>query len=621
MPPTQKMVAVSALTAYLVTHFQPEMTIRGSFILTSLAIFSGAFLGWAVWAVLIYPHMFSPLRDLPSPPNATLFMGHSARISKEPTGIPMRDWANEVPNNGLIRYLHWLNNERVLVTSPKAIAEVLVTKNYEFIKPKLVREGLGRILGVGILLAEGDEHKRQRKALSPAFAFRHVKDLYQTFWDKSNELVERISYDIAHQGADYGHAQNVVEVGEYTSRATLDIIGTAGLGQDFGSIADPNNTLSQHYKAIFQPARGQRYLQMAGIILPGWFMRNIPLKRNYEIMAARKYIRQTCEKLIQDKRAKLKKSRDFDILSVAMESGGFNDEELINQLMTFLVAGHETTSTAMLWAIYLLCKNPSIQTRLREEIHANLPSPRTKAGRKIASHQIDNLPYLNAVLQETLRLWAPVSLTMRVAAQDSTIIDHPIPKGTLIIIAPWATNNSYELWGDSALTFDPERWLKEGQTNKGGADSNYSFLTFLHGPRSCIGMGFAKSEFSCLMAAFMGRFKCEFEKEDYEAEIVGGITSKPKGGLWKKNKPGGANRAAAQKATAEGPTPRVDRGAVKKKKGKKEKAKAKANAKVKANGRTSQSTQLSKDAALAEEVGKIEVADEQGARIEQESKG
>ncbi|KAG8631122.1 hypothetical protein KVT40_000262 [Elsinoe batatas] len=532
MPPTQKMVAVSALTAYLITHFKSEMSIQGSFVLTSLAIFSGAFLGWAFWSVLIFPIYISPLRDLPSPPNATLFMGHSARISKEPTGIPMRDWANEVPNKGLIRYLHWLNNERVLVTSPKAIAEVLVTKNYEFIKPKLVREGLGRILGVGILLAEGDEHKRQRKALSPAFAFRHVKDLYQTFWDKSNELVERISYDIAHRPADYGHANNVVEVGDYTSRATLDIIGTAGLGQDFGSIADPNNTLSQHYKTIFQPPRFARYLQMASVVLPGWFMRNIPLKRNYEIMAARKYIRETCQQLIDNKRAKMKRCRnDFDILSVAMESGGFTDEELINQTMTFLVAGHETTSTAMLWTIYLLIQNPEVQTRLREEIHANLPSPRSKSGRKISWHQIDNLPYLAAVCNEALRIQAPVSLTMRVAAQDSTILDHPIPKGTIIIIAPWATNNSFESWGPDAMTFNPERWLREGQANRGGADSNYAFLTFLAGPRSCIGAAFARAEFMCLMAAFVGRFKFEFKDPGYVAEIVGGITAKPKGGL------------------------------------------------------------------------------------------
>ncbi|PNS14191.1 Cytochrome P450 94C1 [Sphaceloma murrayae] len=523
MPPVQKALAVSTITAYFVTNFAPELAIRQSFIWTAAAIFFGACIGWTVWAVMIYPKYFSVLLDLPSPPNAALFMGHSARIMKEPTGVPLRDWSNEVPNDGIIRYLHWFNQERVLLTSSRALGEVLVTKNYDFVKPNLVRTGLARLLGVGILLAEGDEHKKQRKNLSPAFNFRHVKDLYSTFWGKAVELIERVHDDIANPSPDHTREAHVREVGDYTSRATLDIIGVAGMGQDFGSIADPGNALSQVYKTVFTPPKGQRYLQMASLILPTWVMQNLPLKRNQEIFAARRTVRATCRDLIASKR--YRKSRtDHDILSVAMQSGGFNDEELINQMMTFLVAGHETTSTAMLWAIYLLCQHPDIQTRLRTEIHSRLPSPRTKDGRRISAHQIDSLPYLSAVCNEVLRIWAPVSLTMRVAAKNTTILDHPIPKGTTIIICPWATNNSFEQWGGDARTFDPERWLKDGQANKGGAESNYSFLTFLHGPRSCIGEKFARAEFACLLAAWIGRFECAFETEGYVAEIGGGIT-------------------------------------------------------------------------------------------------
>jgi hypothetical protein len=100
----------------------------------------------------------------------------------------MEDWIDSVPNDGLIRYLGMLNQERIFPTSPKALAEVLVQRNYEFIKPRNVREGIGRILGVGILLAEGDEHKVQRKNLMPAFAYRHVKNLYPVFWGKAGEV-------------------------------------------------------------------------------------------------------------------------------------------------------------------------------------------------------------------------------------------------------------------------------------------------------------------------------------------------------------------------------------------------------------------------------------------------
>ena len=85
--------------------------------------------------------------------------GHFSTIVAQPSGQPAREWMDTVPNDGLIRYRHAFNRERVLVFSPKALGEVLVTKNYEFIKPPQLRAGLGRLLGVGILLAEGDEHK------------------------------------------------------------------------------------------------------------------------------------------------------------------------------------------------------------------------------------------------------------------------------------------------------------------------------------------------------------------------------------------------------------------------------------------------------------------------------
>ena len=88
-----------------------------------------------------------------------MFMGQFAAVSREPTGEPQRRWTNEIPNEGLIRYLNVFNEERLLITSPKALMEVLTTSNYDFVKPSMVRDGLGRILGVGLLLAEGDEHK------------------------------------------------------------------------------------------------------------------------------------------------------------------------------------------------------------------------------------------------------------------------------------------------------------------------------------------------------------------------------------------------------------------------------------------------------------------------------
>ena len=215
-----------------------------------------------------------------------------------------------------------------------------------------------------------------------------------------------------------------------------------------------------------------------------------------------------------------------NILSVAIESGGFTDEGLVNQLMTFLIAGHETTAAALSFAICMLCTHPEVQTRLREEVRASLPDPRSPTS-SISSNDIDSLPYLNAVCNEVLRLYSPVPITVRVAAHNTTLIGHPIPKGTTIFIAPWATNANKDFWGEDAADFNPDRWIGEGKANSGGIESNYAFLTFLHGPRSCIGQSFAKGEFACLLAAWAGALETRFADADYVVRVKNGLTPRP----------------------------------------------------------------------------------------------
>lgn len=226
------------------------------------------------------------------------------------------------------------------------------------------------------------------------------------------------------------------------------------------------------------------------------------MQRNADIYAAARLIRAMCADLIKEKKEKLARKElvDLDILSVALESGAFSDENLIDQLMTFLAAGHETTASAMTWATYLLAKHPEVQARLRAEVREHLPpisSPEDTT--TVSSMDIDRMTYLNAVCNEVLRYFSPVPLTLRVAACDTSIQGQFVPKGTQIMLVPWAVNKSVSLWGDDALEFNPDRWIPKSSNDKqaasGGATSNFAFLSFLHGPRSCIGLSFAKAEF------------------------------------------------------------------------------------------------------------------------------
>ncbi len=441
----------------------------------------------------------------------------------------------------------------MIITSPKGLSEVLTTKVYDYRKPVQIVRGIGRILGIGLLLAEGDVHKAQRKNLMPAFAFRHIKDLYPVFWSKSREsalaMCEQIKKDAGKpkpndvEKSPIAADQAVMEIGGWGSRATLDIIGVAGLGKDFGAIADPNTELFKTYSVVFKPSRQAQVLGLLNLFVPSWIVRNIPIKRNGEVEAAAAVIRKTCRELIRTKKEKLDKKEltDVDILSVALESGGFTEDNLIDQLMTFLAAGHETTASAMTWAIYLLCVHPQVQKRLRAEIREKLPS--IDDDKPISSLDIDHMPYLHAVCSEVLRYYPSVPVTLREAAVDTTILGEHIPAGTKIFIVPWATNRDKAFWGETADKFNPDRWMPDGSNNtlavaNGGATTNYALMTFLHGPRGCIGQSFTRAEFACLLAAWIGRMEFELndvrEMEEKNMVIKAGVTARPHKGLWVK---------------------------------------------------------------------------------------
>lgn len=516
----------STAASTILVFTAPQYTLGQSIAKTAIAIFFTQWFVYSIYAVLIWPKYVSRLRHLPMVTEGNHpLMGQWFTITQQPSGIPMRTWLNTVPNEGLIRYLGFLNRERLLVTNPKALAEVLTSKNYEFQRPQFLLRGIMKILGVGLLLAEGEDHKFQRKVLSPAFAFRHVKALYPIFWSKSREMVETIERVELVEKAPNAK----IEIGGWASRAALDIIGVGGMGQDFDSLKDPNTELNRTYRTVFAPNKQAQVLGLLQFFIPSWIIDRLPLKRNDDIMAASKLARATARQLVRQKKERLamKEKMDPDIISIALEAGTLTEDKLVDNMMTFLAAGHETTASALTWATFLLSKHPDVQKRLRQEIREHIGSLNDEINDTI----IDGMPYLHAVCQEVLRVYAPVPVTMREAVTDTTLMGNYVPKGSTIMLCVWAVNFSKELWGPDADEFNPDRWMKPGQANSGGATSNYAFLTFLHGPRSCIGQRFATAEMACLLAAFVGRYEFELTHPDVEPIVKGGITARPKDGL------------------------------------------------------------------------------------------
>lgn len=183
----------------------------------------------------------------------------------------------------------------------------------------------------------------------------------------------------------------------------------------------------------------------------------------------------------------------------------------------------------------------------RQEIQGALAGAQSEDVEDIGTI-LERLPLLNGVLNETLRLYPTVPVTIRTAIRDTRLGEQHIPKGTEVLISPWVINRCQDFWGHDADAFKPERWFNvssdEGQDQDGTlkddtpkAGSNYHFMTFLHGPRSCIGQNFAKAELRCLLAAMALRFSWTLAMDDSEVVPAGAITIKPANGLRLRLKP------------------------------------------------------------------------------------
>lgn len=493
----------------------------------------------ALYRLFIFPFVLDPLRHLPAAKGFLPIIGHSRILFSKPNGNGQLQIVKNTPNDGLILTRSLFHMNRLIATSPAALADILVHKSYDFQKPGWVRNFLRRFLGDGLLMTEGEEHKHHRKLIMPAFHFRHIKELYPVFWSKSMELCNAVRAGIQEDPS------KAHEIGHYATQVTLDIIGLAGLGRDIGSLHNGEDELIATYEEILEPTTEKVIYFFLHIILPSWLIAALPWKINQRTNVNTGKLKRICTDFVTAKKATMKgedsEESTRDILSIMIRTNDFSNENLVDQLLTFLAAGHETTSSAFTWATYLLSLHPDMQTRLRAEIHEFIPDPAalSAAGFDVASI-LESMPYLNGVCSEVLRLYPTVPLTTRVAVRDTTIGGQFIPKDTQVFIAPWATNRDPKLWGSDAEAFVPDRWIDKTTgraTMNGGADSNFAFLTFLHGPRSCIGERFARAELRALLAAFVGSFAMEMA-DPTEKIIVGGtITVKPKNGMNLRLKP------------------------------------------------------------------------------------
>lgn len=259
-------------------------------------------------------------------------------VTKRPSGDLFLDLAQEYPGEELINLT--ATRGQVLVTNPKLFADLLVHKAYDFAKPRKIRNFLRHVLGDGLIIVEGDQHKFLRKNTMPAFHFRHIKELYPMMMTKANLMVKEMKTDLNNDPAGEKGA-GVVELSGWASKVTIDIIGIAGLGRKFNVVEKRQDPLGEIYEALLEPSREKLVFSMLSLAIGFQFVQHLPWRMNDVFRHLTGSLDDICRPMIKEKREAINEKGDdhFDVLSLLIKSDNFTDTELKDQLLTFLAAG------------------------------------------------------------------------------------------------------------------------------------------------------------------------------------------------------------------------------------------------------------------------------------------
>lgn len=267
--------------------------------------------------------------------NGSILTGHGSAVFGKPPGVELLSWVESVPNDGIIYFRSYLNQDTLLLTGPQALADVLQRNCYDFEKPSQLRSFLQRVQGDGLSVVEGSQHKFQRKALNPAFNIRVIKGLYPLFWGKARALV-----DALRQTIDKAGSSATVEMTEWASRASMDIIGVAALGKEFDTLTHHKHPIMLQFQELFEFTTEGAIYFAASMVLPQWLIEYSPFfKGPKEIMGPGvQRLRKAGYEMVQEKKNACS-AESVDILSIILRADSFSDDNLVDQLITFLAAG------------------------------------------------------------------------------------------------------------------------------------------------------------------------------------------------------------------------------------------------------------------------------------------
>jgi cytochrome P450 len=394
-------------------------------------------------------------------------VGHFPAYSRDPLGFV----TTSARTHGGVVPIRFGPSPALLITDPAAIEEVLVTRHRDFQKGR-AGQRVGVVVGDGILLSEGETWREHRRIVQPAFHHDRI-----TSW--AEVMVEETERRLA----TWGHG-DIRDVHADMSALTLAIVGRTLLDSQIGpadveEVRAATATLTDHFDSRFNSLR---------FFLPD----ALPTPGNRRMRDAVGRLDRIVYRLIANRRAT--GERGDDAISMLLEASEadrhpLTDRELRDEVMTLLMAGHETTAVALTWCLYLVAGRPEIEAAMAAEAAVTL------GGRRPTVADLPHLRTAEAIVYETLRLYPPAYALSREAIVPTAVGGHPLPKRGIAFISVWGAHRRPETF-EEPDAFRPERWL-DGLSRR---LPRGAYVPFAEGPRKCLGAGFAMQEMILALA-------------------------------------------------------------------------------------------------------------------------
>ncbi|KAL6978619.1 hypothetical protein U1Q18_052645 [Sarracenia purpurea var. burkii] len=417
-----------------------------------------------------------------------------------------------------------LGERQVLTANPSNVQHILKTHFPIYEKGDVFKTGLGDLLGDGIFNTDGEKWKFQRQVASHEFNTKSLRKFIETVVDTelSNRLLPILSAAAANK--------TVLDLQDVLQRFTFDNICSIAFGHDPATLV-PSLPHVQFARAFEDAVRlcSERFEYIHPLVWKVKRFFNIGTEKR--IRNAVNEIQEFAKKIIKEKKEELNEKssiESFDLLSRFLSSGHSDEDFVMDIVISFILAGRDTTSAALIWFFWLLFKHPDVERGILKEINEKSEAP--------SYEELKDMIYTHASLSESMRFYPPVPDDQKVAIEDDVLPDGTvIKKGTVVTYHPYAMGRSEKLWGIDWAEFKPERWLERdaasGKLNFVARDT-YTYPVFQAGPRICLGKEMAFLQMKRVVAGVLRKFRIVPDVEEgVEPVFICDFTTKMKGGF------------------------------------------------------------------------------------------